>query len=76
MSQDLDFIDRLKTLIEEFPSLSAFARSCGIAESTIRKWRDGDSEPDRDKLVALAEAANVSLEWLVAGKGEMRLGGL
>lgn len=34
----------------------------------------GESDPSRKNLIAMAEATNVSLEWLATGKGQMRLG--
>ncbi len=73
LSKDAAFVSRLKLLIDEFGSARAFARACGVSESAIRKWHGGNSEPTREKLVAMAEAANVSIEWLATGRGSMRL---
>jgi len=72
LSKDAAFVSRLKLLIDEFGSARAFARACGVSESAIRKWHGGTSEPTREKLVAMAEAANVSIEWLASGRGSMR----
>jgi phage repressor protein C with HTH and peptisase S24 domain len=62
------FISRLKSVVEAFGSNSAFAREIGSAESTIRRWLAGTVEPKYDSLVAIANAANISLEWLMTGK--------
>jgi phage repressor protein C with HTH and peptisase S24 domain len=62
------FISRLKSVVEAFGSNSAFAREIGSAESTIRRWLAGTVEPKYDSLVAIANVANVSLEWLMTGK--------
>lgn len=52
-------------------SVSAFARRCGMPEATIRSYLDG-KKPVYDKLVRIADAAGVSLEWLATGRGQMR----
>lgn len=40
----------------------------------LGKYEKGESEPSRDKLVAIAEAAGVDLLWLATGKGGMEPG--
>lgn len=52
-------------------SASAFARTCGVSESVVRKWREGQSEPSRLYLERIALHAGVSVEWLVTGTGLM-----
>lgn len=64
--------DRLKMIVDQFGSNSAFARHIGVAETTIRRWINGSVEPKHHSLVGVAAAANVSIEWLMSGKGEMR----
>jgi phage repressor protein C with HTH and peptisase S24 domain len=64
--------DRLKIIVDQFGSNSAFARHIGVAETTIRRWINGSVEPKHHSLVGVAAAANVSIEWLMSGKGEMR----
>ncbi len=49
-------------------SAYAFAKRCGFAESLLRKYLTGASHPGLDKLAAIAEAADVSLDWLVRGQ--------
>lgn len=66
------FSERLKIAIGS-GSINAFAKKCEIRESSIRGYLSG-SMPGVDKAAALARAANVNLEWLATGYGEMRPG--
>ena len=63
------FADRLRILVGRAGSVLALARSAGVSDSSVHLWLDG-SEPSREKLVKLATAAQVSIEWLAAGEGE------
>jgi transcriptional regulator with XRE-family HTH domain len=56
---------RLVSLIGK-GTVSAFARQCGITDSLMRKYLEG-GEPGLTKLVAIANGANVSIEWLATG---------
>ena len=47
---------------------SSFGRRCGIGEATLRSYLSGTT-PSVEKLVAIADAANVSIEWLATGRG-------
>lgn len=68
------FADRINVLIDVAGSGSEFARKCGVSDSVIRKWRNGESDPSRRRLLTIAEAFNVDLIWLASGEGEMRRG--
>lgn len=65
------FASRLK---EAFAgeSTNAFAKKCGVGESSLRSYLSG-SFPSIDRAALIAQAADVSLEWLITGKGEMSL---
>lgn len=39
-----------------------------ISRQAVSKWENGESTPDIDKLVQLAEIFDVSLDYLVLGK--------
>lgn len=54
-------------------SVTAFGRRCGIGEATLRKYLNG-AVPNTDNLVAIADAANVNIEWLAAGRGPKQRG--
>ena len=58
---------RLRDVIDE-ESLASFGRRCGISEGGIRKYLNGAS-PSTEKLVAIADTANVNIEWLATGRG-------
>ena len=62
------FTDRLKVVIKRLGGVANSARMADVAESTVRKWRDGQSEPQRPYLIPLASKAGVSIAWLVAGE--------
>lgn len=70
MPGTLSFSERLSVAISR-ESVHAFAKRSGIPDSTIRSYLTG-TMPGLDKLIVLAEAANVTLDWLVAERGPMR----
>ena len=49
-------------------SIRGFARECGFSDTVLRQYLSGQSEPTRPVLLAIARAADVSLEWLAAGQ--------
>jgi transcriptional regulator with XRE-family HTH domain len=63
---------RLREVIGE-ESLASFGRRCGISEGGIRKYLNGAS-PSTEKLVAIADTTNVSIEWLATGRGHKQRG--
>ncbi len=67
-----EFAMRLKTLVSGYYSANQFAKLCGIQQSLLRKYLNAISLPGLDKLVAIASATGVSVEWLATGKGSMR----
>jgi phage repressor protein C with HTH and peptisase S24 domain len=66
-----DFKARLHLVING-ESINAFAKKCGVAESLLRKYLSGQSAPGMAKLIAIAKAANVRIEWLATGEGPMK----
>lgn len=58
---------RIKQVIEP-DSVASFSRRCGIADSALRKYLAG-AIPSSVNLVAIADAANVNIEWLATGRG-------
>ena len=51
-------------------SSAQLARRMGVKTATLSNWEADASEPRANKLVTLAGMLNVSLTWLVTGKGE------
>lgn len=58
---------RLRDMLGQ-ESVTSFGRRCGIGEATLRKYFSG-TLPNSENLVAIADAGNVSIEWLAAGRG-------
>jgi transcriptional regulator with XRE-family HTH domain len=70
MAQDASaFVARLHEIVRHWPSVDRLARATGVSPSAFRKWLRGDAEPSRERLVALASAAGVSVGWLASGEG-------
>lgn len=44
------------------------ANRLNVTRQTVSKWEVGDSTPDMEKLIALAELFEVSLDELILGK--------
>ncbi len=70
--QPQSFSDRLKELIGDVPA-NRFAREVDIGESLLRKYLAG-ATPGLDKVVAIAEAKGVSIDWLARGIGSKDAG--
>jgi len=69
------FSERLRQVIGEFGSRYNLAKVSRIPASTLQSYETG-SKPRIDTLITLARVANVDLNWLVRGQGEMRPPGL
>lgn len=69
------FSSRLGQALVGFDS-SQIARSVGVAPSSLYRWLDGQFEPGLARIAAIAEVLNVSLDWLIAGRGERHPGQL
>jgi transcriptional regulator with XRE-family HTH domain len=63
------FQARLRESVERVGSVNGLAKGAGVSEGALRKWLQGDSEPTRERLMALARAAGVNVAWLAAGTG-------
>jgi hypothetical protein len=58
----------LQQIAAPFRSKATFAQAAKIPPSSLQTYFEG-AEPNRLTLAALADAGNVSLEWLVRGRG-------
>jgi phage repressor protein C with HTH and peptisase S24 domain len=61
------FPTRLKQAMGD-SSIRGFARECGFSDTVLRQYLNGQSEPTRPALLAIARTAQVSLEWLAVGE--------
>lgn len=64
----------MKVLIDQVGSAEKLARLSGMSSRVIGKYLSGDTDPSRERLIALARAAGVTVEWLATGEGMMRPG--
>ncbi|MFC6960614.1 helix-turn-helix domain-containing protein [Halocatena marina] len=63
--------EKLSELLMESDSSGAeVAREIGVSPASISQYRKGETQPSLDKLVALARALDVSLDYLVLGESE------
>jgi phage repressor protein C with HTH and peptisase S24 domain len=68
-SERAAFVGRLREIVRHWPSADRLARAVGVSPSAFRKWLKGEAEPSRERLVALADAAQVPIAWLAKGEG-------
>jgi phage repressor protein C with HTH and peptisase S24 domain len=67
-AEDPAFVVRLRELVAKVGTASALAKKAGISQSGLHRYLSG-GEPTRKVLIALAEAGDVNLDWLVTGNG-------
>lgn len=68
---DPAFRERITMLIERVGGPTELAKRTGLSRAVIDKYKNGESDPSRTRLLALAEAGEVSLEWLAGGDGDI-----
>ena len=65
----MDFNNRLYQLRKQKGlSQEELANRLNVSRQTVSKWEVGDSTPDMEKLVAMSDLFDVSLDKLVMGK--------
>lgn len=69
--RDQAFQARMEKLADWVGNVAELARKSGLSRRVIDKYRNGESDPSRERLVALALAAGVRIEWLANGRGPM-----
>jgi transcriptional regulator with XRE-family HTH domain len=52
---------------------TALAKQFGVSQQAARKWLDGESFPEVDKVIAMAEWLEVNVNWLLQGVGAKSL---
>lgn len=68
-----DFIQRLKSAFN-YETMADIARRLDLPHATIRNYFQGRL-PAPEVLIKIADETNVSLNWLLTGRGEMFLSG-
>lgn len=69
-----DFVQRMQFCVDKCKNLSELSRLSGVGRTTLNDYLTGSSDPTREKLIAIAKAAGVSLAWLATGEGSPYLG--
>ena len=65
----MEFSNRLYQLRKQMGlSQEELAGRLNVSRQTVSKWEVGDSTPDMEKLAAMSDLFNVSLDKLVMGK--------
>ena len=62
-----DFADRIDLVVERIGGITKASALIGVSYPTMGRWKEGTSDPKLSNVVALAKAANVSLDWLIHG---------
>lgn len=52
-------------------SQETLASSLGVSRQAVSKWERGESSPDTDNLIALANLYHISLDALLLGEGAL-----
>lgn len=66
---------RLKRCAELAGNGDALAQKAAVPRRTLETYLSGRAEPKASRLVAIAGAVDVSLDWLLTGEGPMERGG-
>ena len=67
----MDFNNRLYQLRKQKGlSQEELANRLNVSRQTVSKWEVGDSTPDMEKLIAISDLFDVSLDKLVMGKDD------
>lgn len=72
IKNDIHFTERIKKIISLVGSAEKLAHNSGMSSRAIGQYLSGNTDPTRKKLISLAEAADVNIEWLATGNGPMR----
>jgi transcriptional regulator with XRE-family HTH domain len=57
-------------------SQSKLGKLCGVSKAAVSQWETGISTPEIKKLIELRSKLIFSLDWLIAGEGELTPGSL
>lgn len=62
-----EFKDRMEICAKLAGNATSLAEKAGISRRAIGNYLSGDSDPTRERLIAIAKAARVDIAWLVTG---------
>jgi len=65
-------LNRIKNIFEGLPR-TKIAKICGVTPQAVSRYYRKDILPNYDAMLRIAKYANVSMEWLLTGKGQKEL---
>jgi transcriptional regulator with XRE-family HTH domain len=74
MKTDAAFAGRIKELVRRAGSAEKLALMTGMSARAIGQYAAGTSDPTRKKIIALADASQVNILWLMTGEGPKESG--
>ena len=54
---------------------SVMGKMFGVSQEAARKWLSGEGMPQLAKCIEICNKANISIDWLLTGKGQMLVAG-
>jgi len=63
------FKERVRYIVRKVGSIKKLAQLANVSPRVVGKYLAGESDPSRKRLISLADAADVSVEWLATGVG-------
>lgn len=70
---DESFARRIDIAINKIGGEKVVNAKLNLSAPTLGRWKDGTSDPKMSNMVAFAQTAGVSLDWLLTGVGEPNL---
>jgi transcriptional regulator with XRE-family HTH domain len=69
-----EFASRLAEVCEDMQlplrgRQTQLAKMLHVSQQAVRKWLDGEAFPEMDKVLAIADWAEVNVNWLLQGAG-------
>jgi len=61
------FKERVRYIVRKVGSIEKLAQLANVSPRVVGKYLAGESDPSRKRLISLADAASVNVEWLATG---------
>lgn len=71
----LSFRQRMEYIAMMAGNATVLSKKSGVSRRAVGLYLSGKSDPTRKRLVAMAKAAGVTVEWLATGEGPIQEGG-
>ncbi len=73
MEYDDGFRKRMRTIVTQAGGQVPLAAAAGVSKSAISKYSRGESQPNRQRLMQIARAAQVDPAWLMYGQQQQSI---